>query len=404
MNSEPIFTDLIGVMMVITMIPVFFLWLEKKTRWRVFDVLPAIIWIFLTPIFLSNLSILNGIPGLGGVNVPDVIPRSSPIYSTLRSFAVPMFIVLMLLDINIREAVKVAWRGAAVLTCGAFGIAIGATISYILLKDGLPPDAWRGYGALAASWIGGTGNLAGVAEAVETPPEMIGMVVLVDNFVYVLYFPLILSCKRWAKAFNRFTRVSQQHMEEIVEAVGNVEKKSNEIHFRNVLVLFGWGFTAIYAANALAAVLPTVGVVLTQGTWAILLVTTIGILLSGSPLKNVPGSAPLSMSLVYIYMTTMGAQADLTQIGGAQWFLVAGVIYIAIHLVIITLSARLFRVDVSMAAVASVAAVGGAASAPVAASYHREDLVPVSIMLALLGYGLGNYIGVMTAWMCHMVT
>jgi uncharacterized membrane protein len=404
MNSEPVFTDLIGVMMVVTMIPVFFLWLEKKTKWKVFDVLPAIIWIFLTPIFLSNLSILNGIPLLSGVSVPDVIPRSSPIYSTLRSFAVPMFIVLMLLDINIREAIKVAWRGAAVLTFGAFGIAIGATISYIILKDGLPPDTWRGYGALAGSWIGGTGNLAAVAEAVETPPVMVGMVVLVDNFVYVLYFPLILSCKRWAAAFNKFTRVSQDHMEEIVEAVGNVEKKSNEVHFRDVLVLFGWGFTTIFVANWLASVLPEFRPVLTQSTWAILLVTTFGILLSGSPLKNVPGSAPLSMGLVYMYMTTMGAQADLTQIGGAQWFLVAGVICIVIHLLIITASAWLFRVDVSMAAVASVAAVGGAASAPVAASYHREDLVPVSIMLALLGYGLGNYIGVLTAQMCLWVT
>ena len=404
MNPEPIFNELIGVMMVITMIPVFFLWLEKKTKWKVFNILPAIIWIFLTPIFLSNLSILNGIPILSGLSIPDVIPRGSPVYSTLRSFAVPMFIVLMLLDINIRQAIKVAWRGAAVLTLGAFGIALGATISYVLLKDGLPPDTWRGYGALAGSWIGGTGNLAAVAEAVETPPEMVGMVVLVDNFVYVLYFPLILTCKRWAATFNKFTKVSHKNMEEIVEAVGNVEKKSNEVHFRDVLVLFGWGFTAIFAANALASVLPVVGAVLTQGTWAILLVTTFGILLSASPLKNVPGSAPLAMGLVYMYMTTMGAQADLTKIGGAQWFLVAGIICIIIHLVVITISARLFRIDVSMAAVASVAAVGGAASAPVAASYHREDLVPVSIMLALLGYALGNYIGVLTAWMCHMLT
>ncbi len=64
MNSEPLFDDLIGVMAVITMVPVFFLWLERKTRWKIFDFLPAIIWIFLTPIFLSNL---------------NVIPHSSPI-------------------------------------------------------------------------------------------------------------------------------------------------------------------------------------------------------------------------------------------------------------------------------------------------------------------------------------
>jgi uncharacterized membrane protein len=45
MPSEPIFADLIGVMAVITMIPVFFVWLEKKTQWKIFDILPAIIWI-----------------------------------------------------------------------------------------------------------------------------------------------------------------------------------------------------------------------------------------------------------------------------------------------------------------------------------------------------------------------
>ena len=97
MNSEAIFNDLVGVMAVITMIPVFFLWLERKTRWKVFDYLPAIIWIFLTPILLSNLGI---------------IPKASPIYSIFKSFAVPLFIVLMLLDINIRESLRVAWRGA----------------------------------------------------------------------------------------------------------------------------------------------------------------------------------------------------------------------------------------------------------------------------------------------------
>ena len=97
------------------------------------------------------------------------------------------------------------------------------------------------------------------------------------------------------------------------------------------------------------------------------------------------------------------AQADLRNIGGAQWFLIAGFVCIAIHFVFIIIGARLFRVDVSMAAVSSVSAVGGAASAPVAAAYHREELVPISIMLALLGYALGNYLGVATAYFCNLL-
>ena len=389
MGSEPIFNDLIGVMTVITMIPVFFLWLEKKTRWKIFDILPAIIWIFLAPIFLSNL---------------NVIPKSSPIYTTFRSFAVPMFIVLMLLDINIREVIKVAWRGAGVMVLGAIGIVVGAVVSFYLFRSSLPPDTWRGYGALVGSWIGGTGNLAAVAESLDTPGEMVGIVVLVDNFVYVFYFPIILTAKRWASSFDRFTGVSQKQIEHVARATAEIEKKSSEIHFKDVLTLVGFAFAAILVANKLAEFFPALPPVVTQNTWAILLVTTIGIALSGTALSKVPGTMSLAMTLIYIYMTMMGAQADLTKIGGAQWFLAAGFIAIMIHFVFIIIGARLFRVDVSMAAVASVSAVGGAASAPVAAGYHREELVPVSIMLALIGYALGNYLGILTAYLAQLLT
>jgi uncharacterized membrane protein len=388
MPAEPVFTDLIGVMTVITMIPVFFIWLEKKTKWKVFNILPAIIWIFLTPIFLSNL---------------NVIPRSTPIYSTFRSFAIPMVIVLMLLDINIKEVLKVAWRGAGVMVLGAFGIVAGAVISFWMFRSGLPVDTWRGYGALAGSWIGGTGNLAAVAESINTPAEMVGIVVLVDNFVYVLYFPIILSCKRWAQSFNRFTRVSEAQLDHFAEGTAKVEGKSQEVQFKDILTLVGWSFTAVFIANTLARLFPVVEPVLTEQTWAILLVTTIGIAMSATALSKVPGTMTLGMALIYIYMTMIGAQADLSKIGGAQWFLVAGFVCIAVHFVFIILGARLFRIDVSMAAVASVAAVGGAASAPVAAAYHREQLVPISIMLALIGYALGNYLGVATAYLCHLL-
>ncbi len=388
MESEPLFNDLVGVMTVIIMVPVLFLWLERKTRWKIFDIMPAIIWIFVTPIFLSNL---------------NVIPRSSPIYTTFRSFAVPLFIVLMLLDINIRQAMRVAWRGAAVMVLGAFGIVVGAVASFFMFRSGLPEGTWMGYGALAGSWIGGTGNLAAVADSLNTPGEMVGMVVLVDNFVYVFYFPLILTCKRWAELFNRFTRVPPEAEAHFVAAARQVEKKTHEVHFRNVLTLLGWGFVALAAATALSRVFPELPPVFTQRTWAILLVTTIGIGLSATKLKDVPGTEPLSMTFVYIYMTMMGAQADLRNLGGAQWFIIAGFICVAIHLVFIIAGARVFRIDVSMAAVSSVAAVGGAASAPVAAGFHREELVPVSIMLALIGYALGNYLGVATAYLCHLM-
>lgn len=396
MDGQSLFTDLFGVMAVITMVPVFFLWLEKKTRWRVFDFLPAIIWIFLTPILLSNL---HAIPGIEF----SIIPQSSDIYRTFRSFGVPMFIVLMLLDIDIARTMRVAWRGAVVLVIGAVGIVIGCVIAYGMFQRSLPPDAWSGFGALAGSWIGGTGNLAGVAEGLGTPEELIGIVVVVDNLVYLVYFPLILTCKRWAPWFNRFTGVTQAEIDAVYSAGAEVEKKRHEVKFPDLLTLVAWAFAAILAANWLAGYIPEVGRVLSKGTYTILLVTTFGILLSATPLKKVPGTEPVAMALVYIYMTMIGASADLAGMAGAEWFIVAGFIAIAIHLFVTVLGAKLLRLDVSMAAVASVAGVGGAASAPVAAAYHHEELVPISIMLALIGYALGNYLGVATAYLANML-
>lgn len=398
MNSEALFNDTVGVMAVITMIPVFFLWLERKTQWKIFDFLPAIIWIFLTPIFLSNLDVLPFLPF-----DRSIIPRSTPVYTHYKSWAVSMFIVLMLLDINIKESLKVAWKGVAVLVMGALGIVVGAVIAFYMFRHDVPANTWSGFGALAGSWIGGTGNLMAVAESLETPGEMVGMVVLVDNIVYLFYFPIILMSKNWAPLFNRFTRVSEEEIRHISEATQMVEKKTHEVHFRDLLTLLGWGFTAILIANLVAKIMPEAPPVLTEKTWAMLLVTTFGIVLSSTPLKKIPGTEPVAMTLVYISMTMIGASADLRNLGAAAWFLAAGFICIAIHFLFVIVGARLLKLDVSMAAVASVACVGGAASAPIAAGYHREELVPVSIMLALIGYALGNYLGVATAQLCQLL-
>jgi uncharacterized membrane protein len=62
------------------------------------------------------------------------------------------------------------------------------------------------------------------------------------------------------------------------------------------------------------------------------------------------------------------------------------------------------RVDIHTAAAASAANIGGVAAASVVAAYHKESLVPAAILMALLGYALGNYAGYATALLCRWVT
>jgi uncharacterized membrane protein len=101
----------------------------------------------------------------------------------------------------------------------------------------------------------------------------------------------------------------------------------------------------------------------------------------------------------------MGARAE---IGGlahqAVWFVMGAFVWIFIHGSFCVLGAKIFRVDVHTAAIASAANIGGAASAPVVAAYHNESLVPVSILMALIGYAIGNYCAFAAAWFCYFVS
>ncbi|HEU4364343.1 MAG TPA: DUF819 family protein [Candidatus Krumholzibacteria bacterium] len=385
-NATVLVTHPYALLAVLMLVPVLFISLERWTKWKLFEYLPPVIWIFLFPILLSGLK---------------VIPTASPTYSAVKAFAVPLFIILMLLDVDLRSTMRVALRSVGVLVVGAFGVVIGGIVAFFLLKGQLDPEAWRGFGALAGSWIGGTGNLAAVAEALDTPPTMMGLVVIADTFIFVLYFPVLFLAKRYAKQFARFTRVTAEEARRMDEAVSQLEEKKNDATFVDVLTLFGIGFMLIFLIDLVAVKLPTQEGVFSVKTWEILLLTTVALLLAGTPLRRVKGTKALSMALVYLYLSMIGAQADIRQAAAAPYFMLAGVICIVLHLALCVLAARIFRVDVHLTAVASVAAIGGAASAPVVAAYHKKELVPVSILLAMIGYALGNYLGLLAGYGCR---
>jgi uncharacterized membrane protein len=77
-------------------------------------------------------------------------------------------------------------------------------------------------------------------------------------------------------------------------------------------------------------------------------------------------------------------------------FVLMAYVWIAIHGLFILAGGWLFRVDVHTLAIASAANIGGAASAPIVAAHHRETLVPASILMAMIGYALGNYLAILT--------
>ncbi len=381
-----------GVLAVLIAVPAFFFWLERVTGWRMFKYLIPLIWTYAVPLILRNVGVL---------------PESSPVYGSLRQIGLPMIIVLLLLSVDVGAAIRVMGRGVGVMLLGTAGIVLGAPIGYWVVHSQLSPDAWKGFGALAGSWIGGTGNLAAAAAALETPPDQFGLAVLADSAIYIAWLPLLLVSKSFADRFNRWTGVDEGRIARMDAAAAAEAKEEKPPSFYNFLVLLTLASACTWIATAVAPKLPLVSlggeVVISTSTWVVLLVTTMGILLSMTQAKNIPSSHNLAMALLYVFVARMGASASLEGLAEAPWFLVGTAIWILVHGAFCLAGAYLLKVDVHSAAIASAANVGGAASAPVVAAHHRETLVPASILMALLGYAMGNYLAIVTGHLCRLV-
>ncbi len=386
---KPITSEL-GILVVLSGVTSFFFYLEKKTQWKLFHYFPPLLFIYALPLIFSNTG---------------VIPNKSPLYSWMSDVILPMFLIFMLLDVDVASAVRTMGKGIFVMLFGTAGIILGAPIGYFIVKHGLGPDTWKGFGALAGSWIGGTGNMAAVSDGLKTSPTDFGLAVLADNLVYIIWLPILISSKSFSRWFNKFARVDKKRIEMLEQSSDDLIRDKGPFEMRHLLYLLFLGFFFPWVAKNLAGYIPEFKPILTTNSWKILLITTFGIILSLTPAKKIPGSQQLAVALVYLFVAKMGASADIRGLADkAPWFVLGAYIWIAVHGCLCVLGARLFHVDIHSTAIASAANVGGIASAPIVAACHNDKLVPVSILMALIGYAIGNYGAFAAAWLCHLVS
>jgi uncharacterized membrane protein len=81
----------------------------------------------------------------------------------------------------------------------------------------------------------------------------------------------------------------------------------------------------------------------------------------------------------------------------APVFILAGLTALSVHALAMVLAARVFRLDLALCGIASLANVGGVGSAPLLAAAHAPALAPLGVLLALLGYVVGTAAGLALA-------
>ncbi len=394
-TTQTLISSPIGVLAVLCAVAAFFFFLAQVSEAKLFNYVPPLLFIYATPVFLNNF---------------DVIPSKSIIYTGLSQYALPVFIVLMLIKVDVPAVVRVMGKGVLVMLMGTAGVMVGGVVAYLLVHGWLSEDAWKGFGALAGSWIGGTANMLATKEMLGASEAQLGLAVIADNVIYIVWLPLLLMSRDFAEKFNKWARVPADRLEAMDAAADLHAEEDSAPTMPQYLFLAAvvFGVTAIGHALApgiaqwIADLSPDAAAVFSETTTRILLVTTLALILSTTAVSKLPNATAMGTALVYVFVAGMGARASVAGLAEAPAFVLGAFIWISIHGLFCLAGAWIFRVDVHSVAIASAANIGAAASAPIVAAHHRPNLVPASILMALLGYALGNYLAPLTGQLARI--
>ena len=365
--------------------------IEKKSQHRLFEYLPAIVIIYFSVMLFSTFGLWQK---------TDSVTTT---YKFFKSNLLPAMIFLMLLSADIREIFKLGKKMIFTFLLASVSISVGFIGMFTLFHTYFEPDAWKAFAALSGSWMGGTGNMVAIQGALSLPDAALGYTLLIDSIDYAIWVMILLALVPFAKKFNHWSKADTSLIDEVGERLALREKKKSTMTPLSVFVLIGSSLLVSLLAQFLATYLPTTSF-LTTTTWVVIIATVTGILSAMTPLAKMSGGTQLGSMMLYLIVALIASRANFAELTEAPLYIIAGFVIIIIHVLIMLIFAKLFRLDLFSLGVASLANIGGVASAPILASAYSRALIPIGVLMAMMGYIVGTFGGLMVGKVLEMIS
>lgn len=364
-------------------------YIEYKSKLKFFEYLPAIVILYFLIMTLSTLGVWS---------------RNQEITDTYRAFKsnlLPAMIFLMLLQSDIRKVFKLGKKILLTFFLASFTISLGFIIAFNIFHNYFDSDAWKAFGALSGSWLGGTGNMVAIQGALDLPDSKMGYVLLIDSIDYAIWVMILLSLVPFANKFNRWTRADLSILDNLTSSL-NIEDRYNNIDFPSLFLMLGLSLSISLISQELAELMPTTNF-LTKTTWIVIFATIAGILTGLTPLNREKSAQPLANIMLYFIVALIASRANFNELTEAPIYILTGFTIILIHASIMVIFAKLFKLDLFSLGVASLANIGGVASAPILAGAYNRALIPIGILMAMMGYIIGTFVGLSVAKVLEII-
>ncbi len=336
--------------------------------------------------------------GLGAlVSNLGLVPLASPVYDAIWGPITSLAIVWLLFAVDLRDLRLAGPRMLLAFVLALVGTAAGAVVATLLLSGFFPGDAWRLAGVLTGTYSGGSLNFAAVGRAVELPPSLFAATTAADNILTALWMGVTLLLPLGVLGAAS-ARDSNTGVGDTIEEVPNLgEARFRPAHFLTLLAL---GLALIQGSERLGQALPQLPTVL----W----LTSLALLIGQVPLvRRLEGSMAYGLLALNLFFVLIGIGSRFSEIRSqGPMILVLVALVVLLHGLFLFIGARLCGLRLPEAAVASQAAIGGPSTAMALASARGwAHLNLPGMVVGLLGYAVGNYIGIgIGRWMAVLLS
>lgn len=265
---------------------------QHPTIGKIFKVIPLIVFAYFVPTLLSNTGIL---------------PMESPAYVFIKKTLLPASLLLITLSVDLPAVWRLGPKVLIMFLGATVSVFFGSIFAYgvagWLIPKELHEQAWRGMAALCASWIGGGANFVAVGESVKASQNIMGLFVIVDVVVSMVWMATLLWFASREKQMDAKIGADRSAIDEVrakMEAYHN--QVARPINLPDMLKLGALSIGGTALCTYIGKQLPDIGTIINGFTWVVILITAIGVGASFTPLRRLEGAGASVLGSTFLYM------------------------------------------------------------------------------------------------------
>ena len=359
-----------------TVIIVYFLnqWENKHIK-SLLDWFPAILFAYLIPAGITALM--------------DIDLSQDEIHDYSKLYFIPLAIIAVMSSLSFLQLKSIGWKPIAVFVAGSFWIAVFPFILALFLLDSeliselfINQEYWKGVPPIVGGWIGGSTSQLVLKELVECPENIFLTVLVMDNILVNIWTILMFQGIKESNFLNRKLKITNLSMPEAIK-----KRKGKSL---SPLLCFLILTAFVFVINALVD----------SFVIKIIVLSAIGLLLS-SLIKNWNFGFVLKFGgiLILVVMAVLGLKLKFSLVEFELGFLGFMIVWLLSHFIILLLVAKLLNVNTAWVPIASMANVGGIATAPAVTAAYEPKWMPHAIILAILSMATGTFWGMLTIFL-----